>query len=73
MYVFIIFKVLTQFLISISVDIKLTVHLRAHVLYKEVNVCVCVYVCGRISWVLIRNPTSLKSCYIKGLLNGTLK
>jgi predicted ABC-type sugar transport system permease subunit len=77
-----IFKVLAQFLIRILVDIRLTVHLRAHVLYKEVDVCVCVCVCVRvcvrvcvcvrISWVLIRIPTSLKSCYMKGLLNGTL-
>jgi len=54
-----IFKVLTQFLIRILVDIRLTVHLRAHVLYKEVNMCVCV----RISWVLIRIPTSLISFF----------
>jgi hypothetical protein len=41
----IIFKVLTQFLIIISAGIGLPVHLRAHVLYKEVNVCVFVYEC----------------------------
>jgi len=55
---FLFLRFLTQFLIRVLVDIRLTVHLRAHVLYKDVNARACV--CVRISWVIDSNSDVVK-------------